>query len=159
MDDDGLDRYLNEMAELQDEIDELADAADSIRDEYRMKQDQRRAAVIGALYEIQGSLDAGETYELFEASEFGRNGSYRFTEVLTQDGIRTDDVQRVNSAGEVMEDAHIALYSCDDEPLRPEEYLDHPQRGRSAHIDKLAERLQTREPDELPTVHYQGRPA
>jgi len=69
--------------------------AEELRKEMQQLHQQQKETVIEALYDIQDSLDNGESVTLIDSSEWSRGGHYVFEEVLTPDGVIADNVERI----------------------------------------------------------------
>lgn len=157
-----IENYLDEIAEADAEIAQYTQEIETLQKQRKATNQRKRECVVDALRELQGGLDDDAVFPLLAATEFGRSGSYRFTEVLTADGVETRNVVRTYTGDREEPSSNSALYTWEEPLVTVGEYLEQRQQHtRASHATKLAERLEyvAAGSDELPDIRYQGRPA
>lgn len=92
---DYLEDRAAELETLGRRLETKKEEAQEIHNEMQQLHQRQKETVIDALYEIQDSLDEGESVTLIDSSEWSRGGHYVFEEVLTSEGVIADNVERV----------------------------------------------------------------
>lgn len=110
-------------------------------------------SVVMALYQVQDSLEDGETYTLMHSTETGRGGKFSFDEVLTSEGVEAQNVLRNGKSGYSGEDMWLWPGSWDsyEEPLDIEDEYLVGERDSPGFFRKLHRRMAE---DEVPESSF-----
>ena len=111
-----MDRGLESVSNL---LEQKRDKVEHLDERKRNLNAQRRQSVTDTLYSLQDSLE-GESVKLLESKEASPGGVYVFDQVLYSDGVRAENVRRIESKTESLKEAESSdLYGwpSENEPL------------------------------------------
>lgn len=136
-----------------DELESLHHEKRQLEAEIIEEQQKIEDSVVMALYQIQESLEEGETYKLMHSMETGRGGQYSFDEVLTSEGVEAQNVSRNGKSGYSGEDMWLwpGSWESYEAPLDIEEEYLVGERDASGFVRKLHRRMAE---DEVPESSF-----
>lgn len=139
--------------ETYDELESLHHEKSQLEAEIVEKQQRVKESVVMALYQVQDSLEEGETYNLMHSTETGRGGKFSFDEVLTSEGVEARNVSRNGKLGYSGENMWLWPGSWDsyEEPLDIEEEYLVGDRDSPDFVRKLHRRMAE---DEVPESSF-----